>query len=111
MKTKKSEHEKNTFYDDENIVSLLLATQRALLGEVVPSLRGVAVEWSDTIINMYFYNDGVISNVLENDFSCVGTEVVANFVDAHITEHCIRLDYPNKMPTHTYWAYKRKEVF
>ncbi len=88
---------------------LILATQSALLGEIVSSLRGVAVDWGDNTILIYFYNDGEISDELENDYSCIGTEVVANYSNAHIDEKIIRLDYPNKLPEHRFWVYKRKE--
>lgn len=92
------------------IVSLLLATQRALLGEVVPSLRAIAVEWKDNTILIYFYNDGGISKELEHDYSSIAAEVVANYSDADVDEKIIRLDYPAKLPEHQYWAYRRKEV-
>ena len=96
--------------DDNSIVELLLAAQRALLGEVVPSLRGVAVEWNNHTILIYFYNDGEVLPELWNDYSCIGTEVVASFSTAYIKEKIIRLDYPNKLPEHKYWAYRRKEI-
>ncbi len=69
-----------------NIIDLLLVTQRALLGEVIPSLRGVAVEWKNNTIVVYFYHDGEISPELWNNFSCVVTEIVANFSSAKISE-------------------------
>ena len=95
---------------DEKIIDLLLAAQRALLGEVVLSLRGVAIDWSNNTILVYFYNDGDISSELRNDYSCIGTEIVASFSTAHIIEKIIRLDYPAKLPEHKYWVYRRKEV-
>lgn len=96
---------------NDKIVNLLLATQRALLSEVVPSLRGVAVDWDDNTILVYFYNDGEISDELWNDYSCIGTEIVSSFSTAHISEKIIQLDYPSKLPKHEYWAFRRKEPF
>ncbi len=93
-----------------NNIDLLLVTQRALLGEVISSLRGVAIEWNKNIIAIYFYHDGEISPELWNDFSCVATEIVANFNNAKISEKIIRLDYPVRLPEHKYWAYYRKEI-
>ena len=93
----------------DKFIDLLIASQRALLNEVVPSLRGVAVDWDNNTIVMYFYNDGEISDELWNDYSCIGTEVVSNFSDAHISEKIIRLDYPSKLPDHRFWVYRRKE--
>lgn len=94
----------------EKYETLLLNTLGALLGEVVPSLRGVAVDWKDNTILMYFYNDGELSDELENDYSCIGTEVVASYYDAMINETIVRLDFPNPLPEHKYWAYRRKEI-
>lgn len=36
--------------------SLLLSAGRALLGAVVPVLRGVAIEITENVITVYFYN-------------------------------------------------------
>lgn len=91
-------------------INLILVTQAALLDEVVPSLRGVAVDWDDNTILAYFYNDGEISEELRNDYSCIGTEIVSNYSTAHISEKIIRLDYPAKLPKHEHWVYRRKEV-
>jgi hypothetical protein len=96
--------------DKEKYETLLLNALGALLGEVVPSLRGVAVDWEGNIILMYFYNDGEVSDELENDYRCIGTEVVADYYDAHIDDKVVRLDFPTPLPQHKYWAYKRKEI-
>ena len=93
------------------LVDLLLATQRALLGEVVSSLRGVAVDWNNNTILVYFYNDGEISDKLKYNYNCIAAEVVASFCEAHINEKINRLDYPNELPKHKFWAYIRKEGF
>ena len=95
---------------DEKIVDLLLAAQRALLGEVVPSLRAVAIDWNNNTILVYFYNDGEISSELWDDYSCIGTEIVASFSNAHVSEKMIELNYPIRLPEHKYWAYRRKEI-
>lgn len=88
----------------------MLVAQAALLGEIVPSLRGVAVDWIDNTILVYFYHDGAMSEELQNDYSSIGTEIVANYSDADIDEKIIRLDYPHKLPEHNYWTYRRKEL-
>ena len=67
------------------------------------------VDWEDDIIVIYFYNDGEISEELDNDYRCVGTEVIANYTDARIAEKIIRLDYPERLPHHEHWVYKRRE--
>jgi hypothetical protein len=96
---------------EKNYRTLFLNTQKALLGEVVSSLRGVAIDWEGDTILMYFYNDGEISDELENDYRCIGTEVVADYYDAYIDDKVIRLDFPTPLPQHEYWAYRRKEIY
>ena len=86
---------------------LMLATQSALLGDVVPSLRAGAIDWNNNIILIYFYNGGEISDELRDDYYCIGEEVVANFADADINEKIIRLDCPAQLPEHEYWVYRK----
>ncbi len=88
---------------------LLSAAQMGLLYEVVPSIRGVAVDWQQKTILVYFYIDGEISEELREDCSCIGTEIVAHFTEAKIDERIIRVDYPNVLPRHAYWVYLRYE--
>jgi hypothetical protein len=88
---------------------LVGATEMIMATEHFPSLRGIAVDWEDNTIVMCFYNDGEISEELENDYRCVGTEVVAQYSDAYIHEEIMRVDSPQSLPQHKYWAYKRKE--
>lgn len=88
---------------------LKLVAQRALLGEVSPSLRAVAVDWIGNTIIVYFYNHGKITSNLHDDFISIGTDIIANFNDAMIDEKMIRLDYPEPLPLHEFWVYKRKE--
>ena len=92
-----------------NYRDLLLSVQQALLGEVGSSLRGVAVEWQKNKIIIYFYNEGLISDDLRDDYSCVGTEVIADFPDAIIREEIIRIDTPHKLPSHDFWAFRKRE--
>lgn len=92
-----------------NYSDLLLACQSALLNEVTPSLRGLAVEWSSLTLIMYFYHDGPMTDDLEQDYSCIATEVVANYCDAFLKEKFIQLDFPKPFPEHKHWVYKRNE--
>lgn len=95
--------------NSQKYTNLMLVAQSALLGEVVISLRGVAVDWDNNTIIIYFYNDGEISPKLENDYISIGTEIVANYSEADIDEQIIRLDYPAQLPDHKFWVYRRKE--
>ena len=96
---------------DNKVISLLLSAQRALLGIVTPVLRGVAVEWNGEDIIIYFYNDGQISEELEDDYMCVGSEIISDFTSGIIDEKIVRLDLPAPLPKHDLWAYRRKESF
>lgn len=95
---------------DKNFRTLLLNTQKALLGKIVPSLRGAAVDWDESTILMYIYNDGEISTDSENSYRLAGEEVLACYTDAHLNEKIVRLDFPSQLPKHEYWVYKRKEI-
>ena len=94
---------------EDTYTELRISAQMALLGEVVPAVRGVAVDWGGTAIPMYFYNDGGISSELKDDFHSIGGEVVSFFSDASIEEKIVRLDYPAEFPPHKFWVYRRKE--
>jgi hypothetical protein len=61
--------------------SLLLSVQRALLGEVSPSLRGVTVGWRDHLILLRFYFDGAVTEEDREAMSVVGAEVIADFTE------------------------------
>jgi hypothetical protein len=89
--------------------SLIWYTQRALWQEIVPYFRGVAVEWKNDIIVLYFYIDGEISQELHDDCTSIGAEVIACYIKAKITEEIVRLDYPHLLPKHQHWVYRRKE--
>lgn len=92
------------------IANLMFYTMIALLGEIEPNFRGIAVEHSNNNIYIYFYFDGEINDEMENTCTSVGTEVIAHYEDGMgIYEKIIRLDYPARLPMHEHWVYKRKE--
>ncbi len=96
--------------NEERYEKLVRLTKFVLSSEEpFPSLRGIAVDWIDNTIQIYFYNDGEILAELENDYSCIGTELVAHYGQSHIHEEMIRLDYPTPLPSHPYWAFRRQE--
>ena len=55
--------------DEKDPRKLILSTSRALIGEVSPCLRGVAVEVKENDIVVYFYNDGEITEALHDDYT------------------------------------------
>jgi hypothetical protein len=92
---------------------VLLSVQRALLGAVPSSLRGVACGWNDKQITLRFIFDGPIDPDEEQDMNVVGTEVIADFhAPATIDEQVIRVDSPNSLSGYALqaWAYIRKEA-
>ena len=88
---------------------LVMLTQFALSFEHFPTLRGVAVDWEDNTIQMYFYNNGAISAELNDDYSCIGGEVICNYGTSYIHEEMIRWDCPTPLPFHRFWAYREGE--
>lgn len=95
-----------------DICYALLATQRALLGEVTPNLRAVVIDLipEEKKGGIFFYFHGEIT---ETDFdvaSCAITEITASFpVGYSFAEHIERLDAPAKIPVYGRLAYLRKE--
>lgn len=89
---------------------LLLSVQRALLGAVSPSLRGVTVGWQDNLIRLRFYFDGPISDEEYSAVQVVSTEVIADFQSPwEINEEILRLDPPTPLECLEAWAFLRRE--
>lgn len=90
---------------------------KILLKEINPSLRGVAFEIDDIskVVEIYFYNDGAVTDALENHYSMIDFEASVRFsIDDKVYESefkIIRSDYPEELPKHSHWAYLRKEPF
>jgi len=89
---------------------VLLSIQRALLGEVFPALRGVAVGWQDRTIRIVCYTDGPVSATDQERLAGVETEVLADFSeDYEVQLDIIRCDGPAEMAPLQAWAYQRRE--
>lgn len=97
--------------EEHTIGRLLFCARERLLGEVIPSLRGVAVEWNGDCIVLYFYHDGPLNEEIRDHYACIGTEIVADFSKATIDDKIISLKHPIPLPPHEHWAYRRKEPF
>jgi hypothetical protein len=88
----------------------LLYTQRALLGEVSPALRGVTVDWGGTAVKVRCYMDGPISDADRDSMEAVHTELLADFLpDIEVNLEVCRRDWPDPMETLREWAYRRRE--
>jgi hypothetical protein len=89
---------------------ILLAVQRALLGEVFPAVRGVTVGWNDHTIRILCYIDGPVSPTDQERLSCVESEVMADFSDDYeVRLDTVRCDAPADMTPLQAWAYRRRE--
>jgi hypothetical protein len=89
---------------------LLLSVQRALLGEVFPSLRGVAVGWDSYRLHVVCYIDGAIADTDLERLQEVETEIAADFpADYEVQLDTIRCDTPTVMPSLIAWAFLRRE--
>lgn len=101
--------------DIKLLTRLRLSIQRALWGELIPSLRRVVLKWNpgNETAGIYFYHDGPpITDAIEEHYSCIHTEVRADFiVDPEIDFKVIRFDYPSLLPKEQYVIYARKERF
>jgi hypothetical protein len=81
----------------ERRVRLLLAIQRALLGEVTPNIRAVTAQIDAQTILLRWIIDGEVSDSLRRDLSAVATEVVADFATHQIAGELIRCDASHVM--------------
>lgn len=101
-------------YDIALLNSLELSINRALWGEVIPSLRKVILKWQpgDETAWIIFYHDGEINDVIEEHYSCIHTEVEADFlIEPRIDFKIISSNYPSLLPQEKYTIYARKEPF
>lgn len=99
--------------NDIDIGYALLATQRALLGEVTQNLRAVVIDLQieSKSGKIYFYYDGEISEADFDIASCAITEITAAFPMGYsFEEHIERLDAPTTIPIQGRLAYLRKET-
>ncbi len=77
---------------------ILLSAQRALLGEVPPSLRMVALDWDEKRIHLQCYFDGPVSEEDRESMESVTTEMIADFFPGlNVELRIIRLDAPSRM--------------
>lgn len=100
--------------EDVSLNDLKLSVNRALWGEVIPSLRKVILKWhpGDETAWIIFYHNGKISDAIEDHYSCIHTEVEAEYlIDPRIDFKIIRCDYPQPLPQEENTVYARCEPF
>ncbi len=96
-----------------DIAYALLATQRALLGEVTPNLRAVSIDLQPNSKSgkICFYYHGKISEDDYDIVTCAITEITAAFpIGYNFEENIERLDSPTKIQVKGRLAYLRKET-
>lgn len=91
-------------------VRVLLSMQRALLGAVTPTLRGVAVSWTaDRIVARFIYDEGPRDHDL---MLKTETEVLADFDESVATDFVVEVEpapAPLALSNGEVWVYRRHE--
>lgn len=107
-----------TKYLDKDIFPIIeLAFLRILIGEINPSLRGIAFDWDSdkTFVFIYFFHDGEITDAIEDHYSCLEAEATVHFYykDCFFSHDfkVVRIDYPEQLPENHHWIYRRLEPF
>lgn len=97
--------------DEDFRKKVLLSFQRALLGEVPCTLRGVTCGWSSSEITFFCFFDGEISEEDRESMDAVAGEVNADFLDFKVSYECIRKDVPENLNKYSLkaWVYHRHE--
>lgn len=98
--------------NDDFSTYLRLSAQRALLGNVTPNMRSTFVSIDNKNIQLFFYYDGVFTELDKETASYVETEIIADFDDDFTIEsHVERLDFPEpiKIINNGWCIYLRKE--
>jgi hypothetical protein len=88
------------------------SVQRALLGEVSSTLRGVSlIREGDGLEKIRFYVDGPITAEDRESASGVAAEVAADLPPpGRVEERIERVDAPAPLPPDAVWAYRRREA-
>ncbi|TCB81629.1 hypothetical protein [Acinetobacter sp. ANC 4173] len=82
---------------NEDLLTLRLAVQNALLGYTTHELRAVYVKISNKIIYLTMIFDGEISEYWSEIAPEIGTEIISHFSNHSIHENFMRKDYPEKL--------------
>lgn len=88
-----------------------LIAQEALLGEVTPNLRAIAIDWSETdnYIYLFFYYDSEITEVEKQDVSIIVQKTAVGFCgQTKIIEKIIQIKSTAPIPKHRELVYLRK---
>jgi hypothetical protein len=101
--------------DQEFLRGVLLSVNRALIGEIIPSIRKITVVCSKKLITITVYSDCDLSNKDKDDFdSSVVSQVIADYPypekgEPRVELIFIRCDMPNEIVDQGLTVYARKE--
>lgn len=96
--------------EEERVAKARLSAQRALLGEVPPTLRGAVLSVHESSIKVRCYFDGPIEPDDAESMSCAETEMIADYPpDVEVTFECIRCDVPQFIDDPGIWIFARRE--
>jgi hypothetical protein len=89
---------------------VLLSLQRALLGEVTPTMRAVTVRYDEATARITIYFDGPLTDADRDTASRIETEVMADMSDPNtVSSTCERVDRPEKIVDSGTWVFARNE--
>ncbi|MCF2500432.1 MULTISPECIES: hypothetical protein [Dyadobacter] len=91
---------------------VLISIQRALLGEIYPSIRGIAVGYEgDVKFKIIYYLDREPSEEDYENISDVAGQVLADINFSKVEELCIYTKEPfSKLDCMEAWVYIRREL-
>ena len=92
-----------------NHVKAILEMNRALWGEVAPTLRAARVKWDEKTVYLYFYYDGEISEEDNESAECVATEFISSYPEYKLEVEIVRIDWPKGLPQEGELVYRRRE--
>lgn len=98
--------------ETKNVAYLLASMQRALLNEVTPDLRGVAVSVGEDEIRGRLIFDTVLTDQSRERVSDVETEIVADYsgsVPVNLVAQHLPVEHPRFLEVGEYWAFLRYE--
>ena len=96
----------------EQRIHVLLSIQKALLGNIFPSLRGITVAYKNApTIHIKCYLDKIISDEDRETIEVFYTEVTSDFSQEYkFIFETERIDFPVKLVILDEWVYLRKEI-
>lgn len=95
--------------DKLNRVRAILSMNRAMWGEISPTLRAIQISWNTEKIYIFYYYDGEIADEDRFSAECISTEMMAGYPDYELEENIIQWNYPKPIPDNGELVYMRRE--